>query len=130
MMRPVNALKLALLVGGLAALLASAMAQDPVQVSPDTYKVKLENARVRVLEVHLRPGQKSAMHAHPDYVAHYQSDATLKVTREGESPVMQRIKAGDAVFRPAQRHSAENVGDTDFRAFVVELKESPPAANR
>ena len=30
---------------------SSAMAQDPVKVAPDMYKVRLDNARVRVLEV-------------------------------------------------------------------------------
>jgi len=130
MIRPVTALKLAALAGGLAALVVGAAAQDPVQVSPALHKVKMENARVRVLEVHARPGQTSPMHAHPDYVAHYLTDATIRVTREGQAPVTQQVKAGDVVFRPAQRHAVENVGDTDFRVMVVELKEASPNPNR
>jgi quercetin dioxygenase-like cupin family protein len=130
MMRLVTALKLAALAGSLTALVVHAAAQDPAQVSPTIYKLKLENTRVRVLEVHARPGQMSPMHAHPDYVAHYLSDATIKVTREGQAPVTMQVKAGDVVFRPAQKHSMENVGTTDFRAMVVELKESPPRSSR
>jgi quercetin dioxygenase-like cupin family protein len=130
MIRSVTALKLTALAGSLAALVVHAAAQDPVQVSPAVYKVKLENARVRILEVHARPGQTSPMHAHPDYVAHYLTDATIKVTREGQAPVTQQVKAGDVVFRPAQKHSMENIGSTDFRVLVVELKGNPPTPGR
>jgi hypothetical protein len=33
---------------------------DAAQVSPEVYKVVFENARVRVLDLHVRPGAKSA----------------------------------------------------------------------
>ena len=43
----------------------TAMAQDVVKVAPEHYKVLLENDKVRVLEVRIKPGEKEAMHAHP-----------------------------------------------------------------
>src|SRR5206468_10817034 len=53
---------------------SSAMAQDPVKVAPDMYKVRLDNARVRVLEVTGKAGQKAALHKHPGYVVYDLSD--------------------------------------------------------
>jgi quercetin dioxygenase-like cupin family protein len=43
----------------------TAMAQDPVKVEPNTSTVLLENDRVRVLDVQIKPGEKTAMHSHP-----------------------------------------------------------------
>ena len=42
---------------------------DPVEVSPDNYKVVLENDHVRVLEMNLKVGEKDEMHSHPSETA-------------------------------------------------------------
>ncbi len=39
----------------------AAQAQDPVKVAPGNYKVTLDNSRVRVLDIHIKPGEKVAM---------------------------------------------------------------------
>jgi hypothetical protein len=36
---------------------------DPVKLAPDRYKVILNNNKVRVLDVRLKPDQKSPMHS-------------------------------------------------------------------
>ena len=41
---------------------------DAVKVAPESYKVLLENDRVRVLEYRIKPGYKNAMHSHPDFL--------------------------------------------------------------
>lgn len=38
---------------------------DAVKLTPHMYQVRLENAYVRVLEYHSKPGEKEAMHLHP-----------------------------------------------------------------
>ena len=43
-------------------------AQDPAKADSDKYKVVLENERVRVLEYRDKPGDKTTMHAHPDFL--------------------------------------------------------------
>jgi len=40
-------------------------AQDPVKLSPQYYKVLLENDQVRVLEYRLKSGEKEPTHSHP-----------------------------------------------------------------
>ena len=44
-----------------------AFAQDPVTVSPTNYKKVLDNERVRVLDVTVKPGETIPFHSHPDY---------------------------------------------------------------
>ena len=40
-------------------------AQDAVKVAPNIYKVKFENEKVRVLDVQIKPGDKSGWNSHP-----------------------------------------------------------------
>ena len=48
----------------------TAMAQDAAKVAPESFKVLLENDRVRVLEYQIKPGKKDAMHSHPAYIVY------------------------------------------------------------
>ncbi|MCZ6907082.1 MAG: hypothetical protein O7G28_07345 [Deltaproteobacteria bacterium] len=42
---------------------------DAVKAAAKFYRVVLENERVRVLEFHAKPGDKTEMHSHPGHVA-------------------------------------------------------------
>jgi quercetin dioxygenase-like cupin family protein len=64
----------------LVAVAADAPTLDPLRISPQYYRVRLDNDRVRVLEWHLQPGGKEPMHSHPDGVVITLADATLKST--------------------------------------------------
>ena len=59
---------------------SAALAQDPVKVDPQHYKVIFENDQVRVLRIHYGPHEKSVMHVHPDAVVVYETDAHMKMT--------------------------------------------------
>ena len=50
---------------------------DPAIVAGDVYKLVMENERVRVFDVHFKPGQKAVMHDHPSHVIYVMSDYTL-----------------------------------------------------
>lgn len=41
------------------------MGPDPAVTNPDLYTVVFENDRVRVLEYHDRPGDRTTPHGHP-----------------------------------------------------------------
>ncbi len=97
-----------------------AMAQDSVKVAPDVYKVRLNNARVRVLEVTGRPGQKAAMHKHPGYVVYNLGDAKVRFTDAKGAAADADMKAGEAMWRAAETHASEVV--TDIHALLFELK--------
>jgi beta-alanine degradation protein BauB len=105
-----------------------AMADDPLTVGPDIYKLLFENDRVRVMQVTFAPGAKIAMHSHPDHVTTIISGGTLKLSYLDGSSKELAGKPGDAVWIPAEAHAAENIGTTEVVAVVTELKELAPAA--
>ena len=79
------------------ALATRASAQDPVRLLPDVYKVILDNCQLRVMDYHLKVGQKEPMHSHPAGVfVYFFTDAKLKVlcSNAGLAMVV-RIGRGD-----------------------------------
>ncbi len=103
---------------------AAAFAQDAAKVDPAHYKVEFENAQVRVLRFHYGAHEKSVMHSHPDAVAVFLNDGTVKFTFPDGKTADASGKAGTAQFTPAQVHLPENVGDKPVEGIVVELKGS------
>ena len=86
--------------------------------------VRFENDQVRVLELRLKPGEREAMHTHPQYVLYALTDYRVKnTTADGTVRVFDR-KRGDVFWGEPVRHGGENVGDTEVRAVIVELKQS------
>jgi quercetin dioxygenase-like cupin family protein len=105
---------------------AAAMAQDPVKVDSNHYKVEFENAQVRVLRVKVGPGEKSIMHRHPNAVAIFMTDVNGKFTfADGKTEDTTR-KAGEVMWTPAITHLPENLGTEAFEVVLVELKMRPP----
>lgn len=102
--------------------LATANAQDPLKVAPETYKKLTENNQIRVLEAQFKPGAKTAMHSHPERLFYLLTPGTLVIDREGKTPYEMNFKAGEALVLPAQTLATENNGDKTVRALIVELK--------
>lgn len=102
----------------------TALAQDMVKVAPNNVKVLLENARVRVLEVHQKPGEKIGMHSHPAYLVYSFTGGKSKYTYPDGKTEEREGKAGEAVWREAETHASENVGTGEAHALLVELKGS------
>lgn len=99
-----------------------ALAQDPVKVDPNHYKVEFENASVRVLRVKVGPGEKSVMHRHPNAVAIFQTGGRVKFTFPDGKTEERDIVAGQTLWTPAIKHQPENIGSTEFEVVLVELK--------
>ena len=98
------------------------MAGDAVKVAADNYKVILENDRVRLLEYRGKPGDKTAMHSHPDVLVYPLTAGKFKFTVPNGESFEIDIKAGEAMFAEAQDHSTENTGTAEARILLVELK--------
>ena len=92
-----------------------------MKVAKNAYKLVMENDRVRVLDLFLKPGDKAVMHSHPDHVVYVLNGGKAKLTSSGKTDVMD-MKNGQAIFLKAQSHDAENTGKTDLHLLVVELK--------
>ncbi len=99
------------------------VAQDVVKVAPQSYKVLLENDRVRVLEYRLKPAGKEPMHSHPDYIVYALTSGKAKFTLPNGKTIEREIKAGQAKFIKAETHAVENVGTTTVHGLLIELKE-------
>jgi quercetin dioxygenase-like cupin family protein len=104
---------------------SSVLAQDPVKVDANHYKVEFENSEVRVLRVRVGAGEKSIMHRHPNAVAIFMTDINGKFTFPGGKTEATTRKAGDVLWTPAITHLPENTGTEPFEVVLVELKSKP-----
>jgi quercetin dioxygenase-like cupin family protein len=115
--------KLALAIGLLLLSSHAAFAQDPTVVNAKTVHLKFENARVRVLEATLQPGDKESLHSHPSYVIYVIEGGKLRNhTAEGKVSESE-LKTGDVLYREPLAHWSENIGTTTIHLVLVELKE-------
>jgi hypothetical protein len=96
--------------------------QDAVTVAPHVYTVLFENERVRLLEVRMKPGERSEMHSHPAYAIYPLSDATASFTSPTGDSADVEMKAGEASWHEAELHAVENRGATEARVILFELK--------
>ena len=101
-----------------------AWTQDPVKADSDKYKIVFENERVRVLEYRDKPGDKTTMHAHPDFMLVSRSAFKRRLTLPGGKSAMREFKPGEIMWTDAQSHIGENIGDTNTDVLIIELKES------
>jgi beta-alanine degradation protein BauB len=104
---------------------SEALAQDAPTAAPRSFRVVLENDRVRVLEYKSRPGFGvcgEGMHSHPDHVTVSLTGAKLKVTTSDGKAMFEDIPAGTVFFAPAELHSAEVIGGLGTRSYIIELK--------
>ncbi len=96
---------------------------DVLVAASNAYKLLLENDRVRVLEIRLKPGQKAPMHDHPnDHVVYILNDLSLKLTSADGKSGVNDLKAGQTLWLDAGAHEAENVGKTEMHNIVIEVK--------
>lgn len=96
--------------------------QDPVTVNAKTIVVKVDNPRVRVLDVTLKPGEKEKTHSHPAYVVYVIEGGKVRNHASDGTVVEAEFKAGDVFYRDPLTHWAENIGNTTLRLVLVELK--------
>lgn len=106
---------------------AAVHAQDPLKADAKHYTLVFENDAVRVLRVHFEPGEKSAMHEHPNAVAVFLTDyKSRSISPDGNSE-KSNGKAGQAQWTPAGTHQQENVGNDPVDIILVEVKARPAA---
>jgi hypothetical protein len=101
------------------------LAQDAVTSDPRSFRIVLDNERVRVLEYKSGPGLGvcgQGMHYHPDRVTVSLTEAKAKVTNAEGKTVVRDIPAGHVFYAPAETHSVENIGGSGTRIYIIELK--------
>lgn len=121
-----QALGLLVALGVPASALAQDPVRDPVKMLPKSYRVALENDRVRVLEYLSRPGLGvcgRGRHYHPAHVDVILTEIRAKVVEDGKSTDA-TAKAGDVFWFDAEWHEVENVGKTATRVYMIEIKDT------
>jgi hypothetical protein len=114
-------------------LAASALAQDPVKVAPQAYKLDFENDWVKVLRVHYAAKEKIPEHDHPA------TAAAFVYLNDGGPVIFRHVGLSyGAITRPATKargfrlwyavketHEVENTGDTPSDFVRIEFKTEP-----
>ena len=82
-------------------------------------RVVFENDRVRLLEYRGKPGDKTAMHSHPDLLAYALSGGSFKFTVPDGQTFDVELKAGDAMFAEASPHATEQTGSSEVHVLLL-----------
>jgi len=99
-----------------------AFAQDPTVVNPATVHATLDNARVRVLESVLKPGEREKLHSHPACVMYVIEGGKVRSHAADGTTMEIAIATGATIYREPVTHWTENIGTTTIRIVLVELK--------
>lgn len=102
---------------------ASLLGQDVAVANPNTIRVKLDNAQVRVLEATIKPGVKEKPHSHPASIVYVLSGGKMRTHLPDGTTSDATYTAGQTVYRDPVTHWAENIGGTTVHLIVVELKQ-------
>jgi hypothetical protein len=115
------------LIAGLLAEPGVASAQDAAKIDPHSYRVVLENDKVRVLEYVSLPGYGICgvgQHFHPGHVTVQMTPAKVRLTdKDGKVSVL-NAPPGTVFWEDAVVHTTENIGGFNARAFIVEIKDA------
>ncbi|MFT6867510.1 MAG: quercetin dioxygenase-like cupin family protein [Cyclobacteriaceae bacterium] len=96
---------------------------DIVKVSPDNYKVLLENEYVRIVEYALKTGEKDNLHNHPANTEYVVSGGNIRVYPENGQPVDNSEVTGTVFWADkTTKHYVENIGNTTVKILLHEIK--------
>jgi quercetin dioxygenase-like cupin family protein len=96
---------------------------DVLKVKGSGYNLLMENEKVRVMEMRLKPGQKSPMHNHPnDHVVYVFKDSKFKLSFPDGNSAEFELNAGQALWIEAGPHETENIGSTEGHNLIIERK--------
>jgi len=115
---------LAFASGAAAQTQSTADPERPV-TPPDSYRVVMENERVRIIEVHIKAHSKVNVDspAGRDRFLYMLSDGALVLAAPGKTPYEFALHAGETAVFPAISPVVENDTDSPVRALMVEIKD-------
>jgi hypothetical protein len=106
--------------------LAAAQADPERPVTPpDSYRVVMENDRMRMIEVHIKPRSKVHVDspANRDRFLYMLTDGALVLAPAGKTPYEFALHAGETAVFPAVSPVVENDTNQAVRALMVEIKQ-------
>lgn len=94
---------------------------DAVSAAPEVHKAVFENDSVRMLDVVVPVGYKSASHWHPKNTCYVLAPGKLRFTLPDGTTKDVELSEGQ-VTQGGGSHVVENVGTTEVRVLQVEFK--------
>ncbi len=112
------------LVAAMSWAAAQADPEKPV-TPPDSYRVVMENERVRMLEIHIKAHSKVNVNspAGRDRFLYMLSDGALILAPPGKTPYEFALHAGETAVFPAVSPTVANDTNSAVRALMVEIKQ-------
>src|SRR5262245_29723201 len=98
---------------------------DKPVTPPDSYRVVMENDRMRMIEVHIKPRSKVLVDspANRDRFLYMLTDGALVLAPAGKTPYEFALHAGETAVFPAVSPVVENDTNAAVRALMVEIKQ-------
>ena len=96
--------------------------QDAVSIAPHLHKVVLENEKVRILDVVVKPGDRAEMHTHPSNVSVVLKGGTLKFTLPDGTIKEVKLENNFVGFSNPSQHIVDNESTEEVRVIQIELK--------
>ena len=102
----------------------------PEEVSPDVYKVLLDNDDVKVLEVTFEPGQSDNMHDHYPVTFYLLQGGKAQVALPDGTVNEREIPTGFTGHNTEKvRHQVKNIGEKTIKILLVERKNTQLASD-
>ncbi len=95
---------------------------DPAVVASNIYRKVFENERIRLFDVRFKPGDKAVMHGHPDHLVYVLNGGTNRLAFPDGTTQDIDLTPGAAIWLPAGQHETTDIGSTDVRLLVFEVK--------
>lgn len=102
---------------------------DALRAAPKHHALLFENAKVRVLDTNIRPGETAPLHTHRWPSTHYILSFSDFVRRDAlgkvlvDSRTVGKLPEGTALWSEAlPPHTLENVGEWDLHVISIEIK--------
>ena len=94
--------------------------KDPTQVSPENYRLLLEDGDHRLVEMSLPAGRSDIEHSHPHEMVYFITGGKARIHLPDGDSVELEIPDGHVMKHEPWTHRVENIGDTDIRALLFE----------
>ncbi len=95
---------------------------DPAVVASNIYRKVFENERIRLFDVRFKPGDKAVMHGHPDHLVYVLNGGTNRLAFPDGTSQEIDLTAGSAIWLSAGQHETTDIGTTEVRLRVFEVK--------
>jgi len=94
--------------------------KDPTNVSPNNYRLLLEDGDYRLVEMSLPAGTSDIEHSHPNEMVYFITGGKVRIHLPGDEPVELELPDGHVMKHEPWTHRVENIGATDIKAILFE----------